>query len=211
MNTLFKAQVGSRTKLGRTSGDIDLRGFCVDFNIFHPTKAARKYEWRTKQSIGGELIDTDYWELCYAIRQIVKGQNSSPVLLSCLWSPLKESTELGKELIQNRSKLISKNIVAGTLKFCDRKARSKGKHPKHKYLYYACSDMLEINEILTTGDVKYPIKYPDYVLDLYHGRTEDEKLYWDLRDKFTELKINQKADVNWAADFCKRAYTCHNK
>ena len=131
---LFRSIVGSTSKLGIKTSDLDLRGVYVDENIFNPIKPAKKFEWRDKKN----NVDEDLIELCYWCRQIIKGHNSCPVFYSCLYSPIYDATELGQELINNRHQFMSSNLIKGTLNFCDRKAKSKGKHKKSKYLYYAC-------------------------------------------------------------------------
>lgn len=206
MKPIFQAIVGSRTKLGTDSGDFDIRGFYVDYNIFHPLKPSRKFEWRTKQREGSSLYDYDCWELCYAFRQIIKGHNSSPLLASCLWSPMRETTELDQELIDNRHKILNKNLKQGTLKFCDRKAQMYKKTGQSKYLYYACSDIIEAEELLKTGDVNYPLNIPDSVISMKSGQDGDLQVYNTLREKFNLVSPDWEPDLEWIADFTQRCY-----
>ena len=200
---LFKSIVGSTAKLGIKTSDLDLRGFYVDSNIFNPLKPVRKFEWHRRE----DNYDLDGVEILFAIKQIIKGCNSCPVFFNCLYSPIYEVTDLGQELMDNRDKLISQNLISGTLKFCDRKARSRGSHSKSKYLYYACSDMLEIWDILLRRQT-YPLDLPQEVIDLYLGKSEDEQVYRNIREDFSKIKVQQKPDIKWIEDFSKKAYKC---
>ena len=206
MTPIFETIVGSRTKLGVTVGDFDIRGFYIDPNIFHPLKPIRKFEWRTKEKQGGDLYDYDCWEICYAFRQILRGHNSSPLLASCLWSPVKYSSELGQELIDNRHKVLNPNLKKGTLSFCDRKANSYRRTGCSKYLYYACSDIIEAQELLLTGNVNYPLDIPEEVLLMKQGLNDDLQVYNRLRDQFSTLEVSYKPDIDWIADYTQRCY-----
>lgn len=198
--------VGSTTKLGVETSDLDVRGFYTDPDFFNPVKSPSKFEWRNKQKIGSRIFDFDCWEIKYAIRQILKGHNSCPILLTSLWSPIYQTTSLGQKLIDNKGKLLNNNLISGTLKFCDRKAKTKGEHKTSKYLYYACSDLLEMQELLTKGDIKYPLNLPKEVLDMRQAEFSDIQFYFDLRSQFLQIETNYTPDIAWISNYLRECY-----
>lgn len=208
MIPLFEAVVGSSMKLWIRSSDIDVRAFCVDPEslwIFPSNKA----EWRPNH----KERDYDWWELWYAIRQIIRWDNSSPLLLSCLFSTeFKSITDEWKELIDNKHKLIWPNIIKWTIKFCDRKIQqSKRKNQKYhagKYVYYAISDIQEQIDILTHWKPTYPMNN-NLQLMLSLKKNDDDLGKWYLEyDKIKSIllgiQIKNNVDLDRLNDFVKR-------
>lgn len=209
MIPLFEAVVWSSMKLWIESSDLDVRAFCVDPNklwIF----PKNMYEWRPAH----KLYDYDWWEVSYAIRQILRGDNSSPLLNSCLYSTdFKRMTDLGSELIDNRKKLLNQNLVKGTMKFCDAKiSQSEWKRRKYhsgKYVYYAISDMLEQQSILLDGGVSYPLDSPLVPLLLSLKASDDMLEEWystynTLKQGFSHINISCSPDIEWLNDWVMR-------
>lgn len=165
--------VGSKKKLGY-GNDTDLRGFYNE---------GVRFERHDKVLINGEVCDIDMWSKDYAVKQITKGLNSCPLLMSCLFGiNYKVLTKEGQKLIDQRESFISKKLITGTVRFCDRKIkqsrRPQQKYKPGKYVYYALSDMFEMLEILTTKDCVYPLRLSQY----------DTKLIQNLR---LNLKVSE--------------------
>lgn len=212
---ILLAKVGSRLKLGTTGTDLDLRGFYIEDNIYSPFYNPNQYEWRSETTEGNLKVDTDGWHFQYAIRQILRGDNSCPLLYSCLFSD--EYRVENKELIENRDKFRSQNLIKGTLKFCDQKVRTSqrpnNKHHRGKYLYYAISDIIEAQEIAVTKNCVYPLELEKTELELLtdlkfnRGGYEDGLEWFDLlRTKYSKLKIKDEVDLEWIEDFCRGLY-----
>lgn len=211
MIPLFEAVVGSSLKLWIKSSDIDVRALCVDPNrmwIF----PSNKYEWRPNH----HKYDYDWWELWYAIRQILRWDNSSPLLNACLYSnEFKLMTEEWRELIDNREKLLNSNLIKGTIKYCDRKVsqskRSGNKYHSWKYLYYAISDLIE-QEMILKWELVYPISSnKDLLLSL---KKSDENIkewyskYEELKNAFSALNVTLKPDTIRLESFVRK---CNKK
>lgn len=212
---LILATVGSSLKLGINDSDLDLRGFYIEENIFSPFYNPNQYEWRSEENRGGRKIDTDGWHFQYAIRQILRGDNSCPLLYSCLFS--NDYQVENRELIENRDKLRSENLIKGTLKFCDQKIKTSQrpslKHHKEKYVYYALSDMFEALEIAQTKNCIYPLRFSESELKLVlalknntGGYEEGVAWYKELRCVYEKSSIQNEIDLEWIEDFSERLY-----
>lgn len=212
MIPLFEAVVGSSLKLWIKSSDIDVRALCVDPNrmwIF----PSNKYEWRPNHP----KYDYDWWELWYAIRQILRWDNSSPLLNACLYSnEFKLMTEEWRELINNREKLLNTNLVKGTIKYCDRKVnqskRKGNKYHSWKYLYYAISDIIEQRMILKWS-ISYPIKsdYTELMLSLKESNEHIDRwylVYEKLKEELISIQINSDPDIERLESFVRK---CNKK
>lgn len=216
MIPLFESVVWSSIKLWTKSTDTDVRAFCVDPDrlwIF----PSNKYERRPNHP----EYDYDWWEVWYALRQIIRWDNSSPLLHSCLYSTeFKLMTDLGQELIDNKHKLVSDKLISWTVKFCDRKIkqsyRSNNKYHDWKYVYYAISDMLEQMEILSKWGIEYPLKWSDIELCKWLKISNKRLNIWyrryeEIKEEFMKIKVDKTLDIERLKDRCKRCYLYYAK
>lgn len=187
--------VGSTKKLGY-GNDIDLRGF---YN------GGLLYERHTKLN----NTDLDAWNLKFAIKCILRGLNSCPVLYSSLFGNNYVFIDsIGQNLINNRNKLRSSKLKSGTISYCDNKIKkSYNKNNKlhtGKYIYYAITDMFEMIEIIKTYDCVYPLSFNNDEINIIYNLKElnkdiefGYKWYNNLKSELLTLKIPEQGQIKW--------------
>jgi len=210
---ILENYVGSKTRMGFSPNDIDVRIFYLNKNFegnFHISKKCIKTE---------NILDVDYWEIKQVIKQITEGFDCAAFLYNTISSPnYNNPSEHGLVLIENKEKLIGKSLIDGTLKYVERKIfMANGNHetPKtkseiiFKHIYYACSDLTELYYNLI-NDLNYPLKINDDVLKIkQNSKTYKESIdiLEDIKKKIIDLKIKNNPDYAWTNQFVKNCYS----
>lgn len=213
---ILQNYVGSFTRFESNPTDIDIRFFYlhnVTKNSFHIKK---------KSIDSDKILDIDYWEIETVLNEILNGGDCAPFLFNTITSPkYSDPLEIGNELIENRQRLIGKELIDGSLKYIDRKLLlANGEFPlpnnktatPHKQIYYACSDLIELYLNLT-NEIHYPIKLEKNILDIKNGiisHNDSIEILYDIRSKVVGLNINNKPDLKWGNEFIQNCYKYYN-
>lgn len=223
MQNILKVVVGSRLhNLNNENSDYDYRGVFKDdlINIISPFKKQRTTAW-----IEGKEDDTSY-EL---INFCKMAASSNPTILEVLWSDLIissniiSSNEVGKELIKNRKRFLSKEKVylaglgyaSNQLKKMDLYNPDPKRTPKAIVAYIRV--LRQTIDLLNFGTFNPVYEYDDrdFIMEIKYQFSNElipkisekmTKIRQDLENSYKNSILQEEADINWIEKFLLNVY-----
>lgn len=218
MQNILKVVVGSRLhNLHNENSDYDYRGVFKDnlINIISPFKKQRNTAW-----IEGKEDDTSY-EL---INFCKMAASSNPTILEILWSDLIiSSNEVGKELIKNREKFLSKEKVylaglgyaSNQLKKMDLYNPDPKRTPKTIVAYIRV--LRQTIDLLNFGTFNPVYEYDDrnFIIEIKYNFSNNLipkisekmlKIRHDLENSYKNSMLQEEADIEWIENFLLNVY-----
>jgi len=215
--TVLKVIVGSRLhNLFNENSDYDIRGIFLHplIDIISPFRKPKNTQW----------IEGDEDNTAYELREFCKmATQGNPTILEILYSnQVKETSELGRELQDNRHKFLDTTRIFEAVKGYSHNQYNKmnlfepdARTPKFAVAY--CRAMFQAAELLRTGEITCEMmgEFRDFLMDVkYNFRKE---LIPILSEKFAELQVDLanahqsnhgkfKPNIPWIEEFLIRAY-----